>query len=247
MKLKNKVVLVFGGTRGIGQAIVQQCCVEGATVLFTYRSGKDEGIALEKRLKELKYNIKSYYADVKDIESIRNVIEKVTNEFSRIDIIVNNAGITKDGYMMLMDRKNWDDVINTNLGGMFNTCKSIIPIMLRQKGGSIVNVASVSGLIGVSGQSNYCAAKAGILGMTRALAKEVAAKKIRVNAVAPGYIETDMLMKVPENMRKLYLNSIPLKRFGNVEEVAKAVVFLASDDASYITGHTLVIDGGLTE
>lgn len=247
MKLKNKVVLVFGGTRGIGQAIVEQCAIEGATVLFTYRSGKEEGAALEQKLKELKYNVKVYYADVKDMDSIRNVVDEATNDFERIDVVVNNAGITKDGYMMLMDRKNWDDVIETNLGGMFNTCKSVMPIMLRQRGGAIVNVASVSGLIGVPGQSNYCAAKAGILGMTRSLAKEVAAKKIRVNAVAPGYIETDMLNKVPETMKNMYLNSIPAKRFGKVEEVAKAVVFLASDDSSYITGHTLVIDGGLTE
>jgi 3-oxoacyl-[acyl-carrier protein] reductase len=245
MKFAGKTALVTGGSRGIGRAIAERLAADGAQVALTYVNGQEAAEQAVAAIAAAGGTAKAYRADSSDPEQIKALIQAVVADFGRIDILVNNAGVTADSYMMMMSAENWDKVIDTNLSGVFHVSKQVLPIMLRQKGGSIINVTSVGGLIGVAGQTNYAAAKAGIIGMTRALAKEVSAKNIRVNAVAPGYIDTDMLSKVPEAMRQQYAQNVPMKRFGKPEEIASVVSFLASDDASYIAGQTLVVDGGL--
>jgi len=245
MIFKDKVALVTGGTGGIGSAIVKNLAEHGCSVAFTYLNNMNKAEEIFLKVSEYSGKYKAYSVNVSNHEDIKKLMEDVLTDFGRIDILVNNAGIIKDSYLMLMKRENWDDVINTNLDSVFNTCKEIIPIMLRQRGGSIINITSIAGLIGVAGQTNYCAAKAGIIGFTRALSKEVASKNIRVNCIAPGYIDTEMLRRVPENLQITFKESIPIKRFGKPEEVANVVLFLASDFSSYITGQNIIVDGGL--
>lgn len=245
MRFAGKVALVTGGSRGIGRAIVERLAQDGAQVAFTYVNGQEAAEEAVAAITAAGGTAKAYRADSSDAEQVKALVGQVAAEMGRVDILVNNAGVTADGFMMLMSTDNWDKVIDTNLSGLFHITKAVLPVMLRQKGGTIVNVTSVGGIIGVAGQTNYAAAKAGIIGMTRALTKEVSSKNIRINAVAPGYIDTDMLNKVPEPMRQQFTQNVPMKRFGRPEEIANVVAFLASDESSYIAGQTLVVDGGL--
>lgn len=243
--LKDKVVIITGGSRGIGRA----CCIEfakyGSKIIFTYNKSKEEAENLCQQLKEFGTEVLSVQADVSDFEQCKNVIKTVLDKFGRIDVLINNAGIIKDKALMLMDKQDWQDVINTNLGGVFNMTRVAIVTFLKQKSGCILNISSVSGLHGIARQTNYSAAKAGIIGFSKALAKEVSPYNIRVNVICPGFIDTDMVGSLNENLKKEILNTIPVKRFGTPQEVAALCAFLASDDAQYIIGQTIVIDGGL--
>jgi len=245
MLFKDKVAVVTGGTRGIGRAIVIMLAREGASVAFTYLKSTPDAEALVKEITGSSGKVKAFQIDVRDYEKAKGLIEKVKEEFGRLDILVNNAGITKDKALMMMAKEDWQDVIDTNLGGLFNLSRNAIVTFLKQKSGNIINISSVSGIIGLSRQANYAASKAGIIGFTKALAREVGAYNIRVNAVAPGFIETDMVAGLKEEYRVEIKKRIPLERFGKAEDVAAAVKFLLSDKAGYITGQTLVVDGGM--
>lgn len=239
-----KVVIVTGGSGGIGSAIIRGFAKKRAKVYFTYKNNEEHAKALEDELNEFG-NVKSYKMDVIDGNEVKEVFQSIYKENGKIDILVNNAGVTNDGFLMLMSEENWDKVIDTNLKGVFTCSKAALPCMISKKKGVIINISSVAGLMGVSAQTNYCASKFGVIGMTRALAKEVANKNIRVNAVAPGYIDTDMVKKVPSHIRDKFVDSIPCKRMGTPENIADVVMFLASEQSSYIMGQTIVVDGGL--
>lgn len=241
--LKDKVAIVTGGTRGIGRAIVFELIENGAKVLFTYlKSDESAGIVLDE-IKELKGEAEAVKADVRLYEEARRATEEAINKFGKIDILVNNAGIVKDKALMMMEPAEWLDVINTNLTGYFNMAKACIVTMMKQKSGNIVNISSIAGVVGMPRQINYSSAKAGEIGLTKSLAKEVASYGIRVNAVAPGFIDTDMTkdLKQKDELMKM----IPFGRFGKPEEVAKVVTFLVSNRSEYITGQVLKVDGGL--
>ncbi|MDP3791297.1 MAG: 3-oxoacyl-[acyl-carrier-protein] reductase [Candidatus Omnitrophota bacterium] len=243
MLLKDKVAIVTGGTRGIGRAIVFELIQNGAKVLFTYlKSDESAGIMLDE-IKELKGEAEAIKADVRLYEEAKRTVEETINKFGKVDILVNNAGITKDKALMMMDPSEWLDVINTNLTGYFNMSKACIVSMLKQKSGVIVNISSVSGVVGMPRQANYSAAKAGEIGLTKSLAKEVGPYGIRVNAIAPGFIDTDMTKDLKQ--KDELLKMIPFGRFGKPEEVAKVATFLASEKSSYINGQVLKVDGGL--
>jgi 3-oxoacyl-[acyl-carrier protein] reductase len=242
---ENKVAFITGGSKGIGKAIVKKLASLGANVAFTYNSSEEQAREIVEELSNKRNKIKAYKMDNTNREMMRNTVNDVFKDFEVIDILVNNAGITSDGFLMLMSDENWDKVINTNLSSHFYITKLIIPNMLRRKG-SIINISSVAGLIGVAGQTNYSATKAGLIGFTKSLSKEIASKKIRVNAIAPGYIKTDMLAKVNETVRSNFVKTVPLKRLGTGEDIANVVAFLASEESSYITGQTIVVDGGVT-
>ncbi len=243
MLLKDKVAIVTGGTRGIGRAIVFELIQNGAKVLFTYlKSDESAGIILDE-IKELNGEAVAVKADVRLYEEAEKAIEETLNKFGKIDILVNNAGIVKDKALMMMDPAEWLDVINTNLTGYFNMSKACIVSMMKRRSGVIVNVSSISGVVGMPRQTNYSASKAGELGLTKSLAKEVAPYGIRVNAVALGFIDTDMTKDMKQKDKLIGL--IPLGRFGKPEEIAKAVIFLASERSNYITGQVIKIDGGL--
>jgi 3-oxoacyl-[acyl-carrier protein] reductase len=245
MRFIDKVIFVTGGSKGIGYAIVKAFVKEGAVVVFTYKSMKEDAQRVASELGASGYKVESCAMEVSSMEQVTHMVEYIVQKYGRLDIMVNNAGVTKDGFVMLMGEEVWDEVIAVNLKGVFNSCKAVIPEMIRQKRGIIVNISSVAGVIGVSGQANYCASKAGIIGFTKALALEMAGKNIRVNAVAPGYIDTDMVGKIPKHIREGLNARIPCKRIGTPEEVARVVLFLASEDASYILGETIVVDGGV--
>jgi 3-oxoacyl-[acyl-carrier protein] reductase len=243
--LSNKVAIVTGGTKGIGRSVVLALCREGADCAFTY--AKDSGMAgsLAQEVKDLGRRAVPVQLDVRDFEGTKLFIEEVKKTFGRLDILINNAGITRDKSLMMMNKEDWTDVIDTDLTGVFNTTRACIITFLKQKSGNIVNVSSVSGIHPLPGQVNYAAAKAGVIGFTKSLAKEVAPYNIRVNAVAPGFIDTDMTAGFSGNFREKAMKMIPLDRFGTPDEVAQAVVFLLSDRSRYITGEVLQIDGGL--
>lgn len=246
MLLKDKNVIISGATRGIGRAIAWELAQEGANISFNFLKSDKEAEELEKQIKTLKVKVKAFQADIKDFEAVKSWVEKTKELFGGLDIVVNNAGIIKDKALALMEIGDWHDVINTNLDGTFNLTRAAIVTLLKQKSGQIVNIASVSGITGMARQTNYAASKAGIIGFTKALAKEVAAYGIRVNAVAPGLIETDMLGSLNEEYKNKIISRIPLSRLGKTEEVAKVVKFLLSESAQYITGQTIVIDGGMS-
>lgn len=241
--LKDKVAIVTGGSRGIGSAIVRELIGRGMKVVFTYLKSEESAKALSEEIKKSGGRVEALKSNASNYEEAKMVIEKTIDKFDALDILVNNAGVIKDKSLMMMDPADWREVIETNLTGYFNMAKACIVTMMKQKSGNIVNISSVAGVIGTARQANYSSAKAGIIGLTKSLAKEVALYNIRVNAVAPGYIETDMTrdLKQKDDLIKM----IPGGRFGKPEEVAKVVSFLASDSAKYITGQVIKVDGGL--
>jgi 3-oxoacyl-[acyl-carrier protein] reductase len=244
-ELKDKVAIVTGGTRGIGRAIVLELAREGVDVAFTYLKSTQEAQDLSQEVENVGRRCLALQIDVRDFKKAKELVEKTREYFGRLDILVNNAGITKDKALMLMTEEDWQEVIDTNLSGTFNVTRSAIVTFLKQKSGNIINITSVSGISGMNRQTNYAASKAGIIGFTKSLAKEVASYNIRVNAVAPGFIETDMIKGLKEEYKNELVKKIPLGRFGKVSDVAAAVKFLLSDAANFITGQTIVVDGGL--
>lgn len=243
--LGGKVVLVTGASKGIGRAIAESFAKHGASVAFTYLSSVEKGEALEKELAQYGTKIKGYKSDASDYISAEELANITQAEFGKIDIVVNNAGITRDGLLMRMTEENWDEVQRVNMKSVFNLTKSATKIMMKQKYGSIINITSVVGLKGNAGQANYAASKAGIIGFTKSVALELGSRNIRCNAVAPGFIETEMTAVLDQKVVESWRAGIPLKRGGQPQEVADACVFLASDMSSYITGQVLQVDGGL--
>lgn len=245
MKLEGKKALVTGASRGIGRAIALMLAANGADVAVNYAGSEAAAKEVAAEIEAMGRKAIVIQADIASNEASTAMVEAAVKEFGRIDILVNNAGITRDGLLMRMKEEDWDAVITTNLKGVFNCTKAAIKYMMKQKAGSIVNISSIVGVMGNAGQANYCAAKAGVIGFTKATAKEVAARGIRVNAIAPGFIKTDMTNVLSEKVVESMLAGIPLNRLGETEDIAKAVLFLASEDANYITGQTLHVDGGM--
>ncbi|MCP5004086.1 MAG: 3-oxoacyl-[acyl-carrier-protein] reductase [Planctomycetes bacterium] len=243
--MKDKVAIVTGGTRGIGRAIVLELARNGCNVAFNYAKSEDLAKTLVSEIESLGVRALSKQADAVDFEATKTMVKEVKDEFGQIDFLVNNAGVTRDKLLALMKESDWDDVINTNLKSVYNFSKAVIMTMVKQKSGSILNITSVSGIAGVAGQVNYSASKAGVIGFTKALAKEVGKAKINVNAIACGFIETDMTASLPEEYKKKMIDMTSLKRFGNPEEIAEIASFMLSEAAKYITGHILTVDGGL--
>lgn len=245
--LEGKTALITGGARGIGRAIALSFAKHGAHIAFSDLIYDDQAIALEKELAAYGIKAKGYASDASKLESSEKLAEEVATAFGRIDILVNNAGITRDTLLMRMSEEQWDLVIKVNLKSVFNLTKAVQKYMLKQRSGSIINMSSVVGLGGNAGQANYAASKAGMIGFTKSIAQEMGSRNVRCNAVAPGFIETDMTAGLPEEVKKGWAAQIPLRRAGSPEDVAHACVFLASDLSGYITGQVLPVCGGMTK
>ncbi|CAI8273551.1 MAG: 3-oxoacyl-[acyl-carrier-protein] reductase FabG [Owenweeksia sp. TMED14] len=243
--LENKVALITGASKGIGRSIAQRFVEEGAKVAFTFLSSVERGKSLEEELCSSGGEAKGFQSDASSSDQAEKLISDVISHFGHIDIIVNNAGITKDTLLLRMSEQDFDSVINTNLKSVFNTTKHAQRSMLKQRSGSIINISSIVGLKGNAGQANYAASKAGIIGLTKSVALELGSRGIRCNAVAPGFIETEMTAILDEKVVQSYRDAIPLKRGGRPEDVANACVFLGSDLSSYVSGQVLQVDGGL--
>jgi len=242
--LKNKVAIITGGSRGIGRSIAIRFADNGAKVVIIYSTNDKAAKEVERYISDNGSVVVSFKGSVADYQDIINIIKETKKRFGRIDILVNNAGIKRDGFLMFTRESDWDEVINTNLKGTFLCTKEILKTMISQKSGRIINITSLTGVVGQAGQTNYAASKGGIISFTKALAKEVAPFGILVNAIAPGFIETDMLKDVPPETLKESIDMIPLKRFGKPEEVADVALFLASDMSTYITGQIIHANGG---
>lgn len=243
--LENKTALVTGASRGIGRAIAMKFAEEGADVAFTFLSSVEKGQALVAELEAFGVKAKGYRSDASDFQAADQLITDVVADFGKLDVLVNNAGVTRDALLMRMSEEQWDTVMNINLKSVFNLTKAAIKTMMRAKSGSIINITSVVGIMGNAGQANYAASKAGIIGFSKSVALELGSRNIRSNAVAPGFIETEMTDALEEKALEAWKQSIPLKRGGRPEEVAEACVFLGSDRSKYITGQVLQVDGGM--
>lgn len=242
--LDGKIALVTGGSRGIGSAIVRKFVEEGAKVAFTYARSTGPAEALVAELGEDK--VKAYQSDAASFDAAAELIKDVTKDFGNIAILVNNAGITRDTLILRMSEQQWDDVMNNNLKSIFNLTKHALRPLMKSGAGSVINMSSIVGVTGQAGQANYAASKAGIIGFSKSLAKEMGSRNLRCNVITPGFIQTDMTDELPEELKNSYLANIPLKRLGAPEEIAKACVFLGSDLSSYVNGQVLGVDGGLT-
>lgn len=243
--LEGKVAIITGASRGIGKSIAEKFIAEGATVIFTYASSDEKARALEAELAQKGGVAKGYKSDAADFNAANELIELVTKDFGGVDILVNNAGITRDNLLMRMSEEHWDEIMRVNLKSVFNLTKAVIKPMLKAKKGSIINMSSVVGVKGNAGQANYAASKAGIIGFTKSVAAELGSRNIRCNAIAPGFIETEMTEVLNPDVVQQWRESIPLKRGGTTEDVANATLFLASDMSAYITGQTLHVCGGM--
>jgi 3-oxoacyl-[acyl-carrier protein] reductase len=243
--LEGKTALITGASKGIGRAIAQKFADLGANVAFTYLSSVEKGQALENELSQSGAKVKGFRSDASDFKQAEELVENVVKEFGKLDILVNNAGITRDGLLMRMTEENWDAVINTNLKSVFNLTKAATKHMMRAKNGSIINITSVVGIKGNAGQANYAASKAGIIGFTKSVALELGSRNIRSNAIAPGFIETEMTGELDQAVVDGWKQAIPLKRAGSGEDIANCAAFLASDQSGYITGQVLQVDGGM--
>lgn len=245
MLLENKVALITGAARGIGRAIALKFAEEGASIAFCDLAMDEVAMKTKSELEALGAKVLAVASDVSSFEGAQGVVDQVMAEFGRIDILVNNAGITRDNLLVRMTEKEWDDVLRVNLKSAFNYCHATVPVMMRQRGGSIINISSVVGLHGNAGQCNYSASKAGMVALSMSIAKEMGSRGIRANAVAPGFIMTEMTASLPEDVLKKWTSSIPLRRGGTPEEIAKVCCFLASDMSSYVSGQVIAIDGGM--
>ncbi|MEN8927991.1 MAG: 3-oxoacyl-[acyl-carrier-protein] reductase [Flavobacteriales bacterium] len=244
--LENKVVLITGASKGIGRGIAMRCAEQGADIAFTYLSSEEKAKEVESELKAMGVKAKGYKSDASVFDSAVALVENVLEDFDgKIDALINNAGITKDGLLMRMTEQDWDDVLRINLKSIFNTTKAVQRTMLKQRKGSIINLSSVVGVNGNAGQSNYSASKAGMIGFTKSIAKELGSRNIRCNAIAPGFIATEMTAKLDQDVVENWVKEIPLKRAGSPEDVADVCVFLASDMSAYVTGQTIHVCGGM--
>ncbi len=246
--LENKMVLITGGSRGIGAGIVREAVREGANVIFTYLNSEAEALALAEELASQypKQRCEARQCDVADTRAMQALVQNLVEQFGKVDGLVNNAGISRDGILARMSREQWDSVIDTNLSSMFTATQPLVLQMVKQRGGSIVNISSVVGVYGNAGQTNYAAAKAGIIGFSKSLSAEIAPYNVRVNVVAPGYIRTDMIAMLDQDTIDYVRSRISVRRLGTVEDVAPLVCFLLSDKTCYITGQVIQVDGGIT-
>ena len=245
VNLSDTSILITGGTRGIGRALVGAFAQAGARVAFTYRSSSDEAESIVADLTAQGTEALAIQGDVADIDAAQDTVQQVLDAWDTLDVLVNNAGITRDGLLLRLQEDDWDAVMATNLKGVFNFCKAAYRPMMRQRGGKIINISSVVGVMGNPGQTNYAASKAGIIGFSKSLAKELGSRSVTVNVVAPGFVETDMTEALSESAQEAMLDAVPLGRPAHPQDVASSVLFLASSAAEYITGHVLQVDGGL--
>jgi 3-oxoacyl-[acyl-carrier protein] reductase len=243
--VRNKVVLITGGSRGIGKGLAEVFAKEGAQIAFTFLSSVEKAKAFEDELSNLGVKVKGYQSDASNYTQAEQLIEQILVDFGGLDVVINNAGITKDALLMRMSEQQWDDVMNTNLKSVFNITKAAIKPMMKAKSGIFINMSSVVGVNGNAGQSNYSASKAGIIAFTKSMAKELGSRNIRFNAVSPGFIETEMTEVLTEEMKNEWIKTIPLKRAGQTDDVANLCLFLASDLSSYITGQNFHVDVGM--
>lgn len=243
--LDGKTALITGGSRGIGKAIARQFVLAGANVAFTATSLSDKTLATEEELQALGTKVKAYASNAASFDAAHQLVKQVVTDFGAIDILVNNAGITRDTLLMRMTEQQWDDVIDTNLKSVFNMTQAVSTLFVKQKSGSIINLSSVVGLSGNAGQTNYSASKAGIIGFTKSVAKELGARGIRANVIAPGFIATEMTDVLADDIKKKWIEQIPLRRIGEGEDVANVALFLASDLSAYVTGQVLTVCGGM--
>ncbi|GHT79390.1 beta-ketoacyl-ACP reductase [Bacteroidia bacterium] len=243
--LEGKTAIITGAARGIGKSIAIRFAQEGCNIAFTDLAIDENGEATAKEIEALGVKVKGYASNAANFEDTHKVIEEIVKDFGRVDILVNNAGITRDGLMMRMSEQQWDMVINVNLKSAFNFIHALTPVMMKQKAGSIINMSSVVGVHGNAGQANYSASKAGMIGLAKSIAKELGSRGIRANAIAPGFIATDMTHQLSDEVRAEWEKQIPLRRAGTPDDVANAALFLASDLSSYITGQVIQIDGGM--
>ncbi len=243
--LEGKIALVTGASRGIGRAIATRFAEEGAHVAFTYLSSEEKAKALEEELKAMGSNAKAYRSDAGSFEEAEALAKAVLEDYKRIDVLVNNAGITRDNLLLRMNEEQWDQVLTTNLKSVFNLTKHAMRSMLKQRAGSIINITSIVGLTGNAGQANYAASKSGVIGFTKSVAQEIGSRGIRCNAIAPGFIETEMTDKLGDNIKEALLAGIPMKRMGEAKEVADVAVFLGSDMSTYVSGQTLSVCGAM--